>query len=177
MLRTASLELASRSVALTSIARTARSLAAVDKLLSASGATHYTVALDWTEPDKFLCVIHEHLSQTRQPDLVVAWLHDEGLAIRLAADLDAADPLCRFFHVVGSATADPSLLAAQTRERLSRSRVLYHQVILGYAVEGGAARWLTNDEISAGVIDAIARSEPEYIVGTVRPWSTRPTSE
>ena len=177
MLRRASLELASRSVALTSVARTTRSLAAVDKLLSASGATHYMLALDWTQPGEFLRLIHQHLSQTRKPDLVVAWLHDEELAIRFAVDLDASEPLCRFFHVVGSATADPYLLAAKSRDRLSRSKVAYHQVILGYVAEGGTARWLTNDEISAGAIDAIARSEPEHVVGTVRPWSIRPKSE
>ncbi len=177
MLRTASLELASRSVALTSVARTTRSLAAIDELLSASGTTHHMLALDWTQPDDFLRSIHQHLSQTRQPDLVVAWLHDDELAIRFAAGLDATEARCSFFHVVGSATADPSLLAATSRDRVSRSKVAYHQVILGYVAEGGTARWLTNDEISAGVIDAIARSEPEHVVGTVRPWSIRPKSE
>ena len=65
--------------------------------------------------------------------------------------------------------SDPSLIATTLRQRLPPSSITYHQVILGSVRASGGTRWLTNEEISAGVLDAIARAEPEYIVGTVQP--------
>jgi hypothetical protein len=132
------------------------------------------LALNWTKHDEFLDSLRQHLAQTEPPDLVVGWIHDDELAIRFAADIVAAEPTCHFFHVVGGATSNPSLIAATFRRRLPRSNVEYHQVILGYVVADKKARWLTNDEISAGVLDAIARAEPEYVVGTIQPWSSCP---
>ncbi|MDQ3444837.1 MAG: short-chain dehydrogenase [Pseudomonadota bacterium] len=132
------------------------------------------LALDWNEPDQFLSSLQNHLAQTEPPDLVIAWIHDDELAIRSAASFPATNPTCRFFHVIGSATLDPSSTAASFRQRLSRSNIAYRQVILGYIVENGAARWLTDEEISCGVLDAIAQSAPEFVVGTIRPWESRP---
>lgn len=174
MLRAASVELASRSRVMTSVARTTRSLTAVHSLLSASSATHYMLALDWTKHDEFLDLLRQHLALTEHPDLVVAWIHDDELALRFAAGLSPAEPSCRFFHVVGSATSDPSLIAARFRKQLLRPNVAYHQVILGYEVANGEARWLTDEEISAGVVDAITRADPEFVVGTIQPWSSCP---
>lgn len=130
------------------------------------------LALDWSKPEELLHSLQQHLGRTERPDLVVAWIHDDELAIRLAG-LVAAQPVCRLFHVVGGASSDPSLIAATFRQRLPPSNVTYHQVILGYVRASGGTRWLTNEEIAAGVLDAIARAEPVYVVGTIRLWSSR----
>ena len=50
----------------------------------------------------------------------------------------------------------------------------YRRVILGFVVEGGKSRWLTHEEISGGVIEAVQKDAERYIVGTVEPWSMRP---
>ncbi len=157
---------------MTSIARTARSLQALHSALPESERTHHMLALDWSEPEEFLHAVQAHLARTGAPDLVVAWMHDDELAIRVAS-LVATQPVSRFFHVVGSASSDPSLNAATLRQQPPRSTDTYHQVILGYVRAGGGARWLTNQEISAGVLDAIARAEPVYVVGTIQPWPSR----
>jgi len=174
MLRAASVAIASRSRILTSVARTRRSLAALNSLLPPASAAHHMLALDWNKPDQFHHSLQQHLAGTERPDLIVAWIHNYEVASRLAADLVATEPTARFFHVVGSATSDPSLIAATARGRLRQADVAYHQIVLGYVIADGSARWLTNEEISAGVLGAIARSEPEYLVGTLRPWSSRP---
>ncbi len=173
MLRAASVELAARSRMMTSVARTGRSLGALNSSLPASSGTHHVLALDWNEPDEFLHAVQAHLARTELPDLVVAWIHDDELAIRLAASLAESEPRCHFFHVVGSAAADPSRIAASLSGRVPSSNVVYHQVILGYVHANEGTRWLTNEEISAGVLDAIARVKPEHIVGTIQPWATR----
>jgi hypothetical protein len=46
--------------------------------------------------------------------------------------------------------------------------------VLGFVVESGTSRWLTNAEISAGVGHALESEEPVTIIGTVTPWAARP---
>ncbi len=73
MLCTTSVDLASRSRMITSVARTGRSLSALNSSLLASSGTHHMLALDWNEPDEFLRAVQAHLARTELPDLVVAW--------------------------------------------------------------------------------------------------------
>jgi hypothetical protein len=46
--------------------------------------------------------------------------------------------------------------------------------VLGFVVENGQARWLTDAEISIGVGQALESEAAVTIVGTVTPWSARP---
>ena len=54
------------------------------------------------------------------------------------------------------------------------NHVSYFQVVLGFKKEAGSSRWLTNDEISDGVLEAIKLREMCHIIGTVTPWDQRP---
>ena len=83
----------------------------------------------------------------------------------------------RMFQVLGSATADPGhphrlASAAAVAEGLVDCRL--RQVVLGFQVIGDGSRWLTNDEISAGVLEAVRSDRPLSVIGQVEPWSARP---
>lgn len=52
--------------------------------------------------------------------------------------------------------------------------ITFQAVVLGFVVESGGSRWLTDVEISSGVFAAIESSMPLSIVGTVEPWTARP---
>jgi hypothetical protein len=76
--------------------------------------------------------------------------------------------------VLGSASADPA-----RPERLAEWRSLIpapklRLAVLGFVVENGQSRWLTDAEISDGVGRALESDDPVTIVGTVTPWSARP---
>lgn len=173
MLRAASIAIANRSYEITSVARTRRSLSALDSAIPPE-TTHHALSLDWSDPEAFLRAIEHHLSDTAPPDLVVAWVHDDELTLRLAP-LVGSDRPRRFFHVIGSGGKDPSIVARSLREEFEAPpNVSYHQVILGFERSSGRSRWLTNDEISAGVLEAIERERTQFVVGTVEPWSARP---
>lgn len=107
-------------------------------------------------------------------DLAVAWFHTLKIpAPRLLAEQVRG----RMFQVLGSATADPAhpdrlLRAAEVGEGLPDCRL--RQVVLGFVQEAGGSRWLTNPEISAGVLEAITADRPLTIVGQVEPWLARP---
>jgi hypothetical protein len=95
-------------------------------------------------------------------DRAVAWIRSDAPE---AVGIAAAHVQGPFFRVLGSvgwvgphaAPAGPHL-----------------QVILGFVREGGVSRWLTNGEICAGVLDAVASGRPRTVIGTVEPWSERP---
>ena len=98
-------------------------------------------------------------------DRMVAWIHSDAPgALVILRQCVTGDVL----HVLGSAAADPSFpvhapAAGEPRE-----------VFLGFVREGVHSRWLTDAEISVGVLQALRGGEPRSVVGTVTPWSERP---
>jgi NAD(P)-dependent dehydrogenase (short-subunit alcohol dehydrogenase family) len=108
-------------------------------------------------------------------DLLVVWVHGRAPELRrmLASHVKKGGG---FVQVLGSASADPS--QPQRLEEMKRAAdgldIHYQAVVLGFRIEGGRSRWLSDDEISSGVWAAIDSAAPLSIVGTVEPWSARP---
>lgn len=107
-------------------------------------------------------------------DLAVAWFH----TLKIAAPRRLAERVHgRLFQVLGSATGDPAhpdrlQTAAAVVDGLPDCRL--RQVVLGFQVGGGRSRWLSDAEISGGVLDAVRADAPLSIIGQVEPWSARP---
>lgn len=117
----------------------------------------------------------EALSLIEAPDLVVAWIHGRAPQARRAfAERLVAEG--RFVQVLGSAHGDPSHpeRLAEMAKAADALPIDYQAVLLGFVVENGASRWLSNEEISQGVLAAIESEKPVAIVGTVEPWSAKP---
>jgi NAD(P)-dependent dehydrogenase (short-subunit alcohol dehydrogenase family) len=104
----------------------------------------------------------------------VAWMHDDGKDRALRVARQVSDVYCQ---VLGSASANPA-----KPEQLAEWQALFEPLakpvlrlaVLGFVLEGGPSRWLSNDEISAGVGAALESEDPVTIVGTVTPWDARP---
>ncbi len=108
-------------------------------------------------------------------ECVVAWIHGSA-PDALDVILESTKP-DRLIHVLGSAVADPSSALAERYLAHYAPRVeLYQQVILGFERrKSGSTRWLTDEEIAQGVLDAwSAPRDTRVIVGMTRPWSERP---
>ena len=112
-------------------------------------------------------------------DLAVAWFHTLKIpAPRLLAErVGRPDQPGRLFQVLGSATAEPArpdrlAIAADVATGLANCRL--RQVVLGFKVEERRSRWLTDHEISDGVLQAVRTDRAFSIVGQVEPWSARP---
>ena len=175
MLRQASVEIAKGSALFTAVARTSESLRALAHAIGDEpGREQSYVTLDWDQPDPFLHGLSQ-LARLDPPSLVVAWLHDMKLGPRVAHALSKQGSRCEFFQIMGSAAGSPHGDAAAVRNLVeSPSDLIYHQVILGFKREACSSRWLTDEEISQGVLDAISTKQPSYVVGTVTPWGERP---
>lgn len=176
MLRRASVAIAKESLAFTAVARTSASLEALARDVG-NGSTggHSFLALDWDQQDQFVAALSKHFMQTKPPSLVIAWLHNVWLGPLIASAIPRHASTCEFFQVLGSAGRGPLSEATPLRNEIEpRSDLAYYQVILGFKREGSSSRWLTNDEISDGVLDAVSAKQPTHVIGTVTPWNERP---
>jgi hypothetical protein len=138
------------------------------------GAPARAFDCDYRDEAAFADAVDGALAASGPIDFAVAWIHD----VRLPANRILAERLgpARLFQVLGSAIADPARpdrlqTAAAAVEGLG---CRLRQVVLGFQVEDGRTRWLSDNEISQGVLDAIRRDDARSVVGVVEPWDARP---
>lgn len=174
MLSRVSLELARRGYTTSVIAR---SRGPLEQLARESGGRVHPIALNYQHTDQLIREIEEAAREHGPIELVVAWVHSVAPEAPLAVARTAAaggHPV-DYFHVLGSAADDPSQPDESRRTGFEAvSGLAYHEIILGFIVERGTSRWLTDDEIATGVLAAIDSRARRWIVGTTRPWSARP---
>jgi NAD(P)-dependent dehydrogenase (short-subunit alcohol dehydrogenase family) len=108
------------------------------------------VQVDYADLAAFEAALGAAIAQRGPIGLAVCWIRSwEPDSLRLVADaLPAETPL---YHVLGTTRTLEAELPG----------VDYRVVRLGR--KGG--RWLTNEEISAGVLEAIARGSADFLVG------------
>jgi len=172
MLLRATVAIAEHSRKHTGVARTPASLEALASRLSdrQNDLQQRYAALDWNQPERFVLELDRLVKEDGYPTLVLAWLHDMNLVPHVAAAVSIPEPHCDFFQIIGSSGGSSHGHASALREQVEAvSDIRYFQVILGFKREAGASRWLTNDEISNGVLEAIAKREACHIVGMVSP--------
>lgn len=177
MLKATSVELARQSHTLTSIARTEESLCALDEIVSGLICQHHTIAQDYNRISELQSTVRDAIRATGPADLVIAWIHDEAGPVPMAICEVVAEESTRFrfIQVMGSAAADPNRSLDVLADRFSQIQsVRYQQVVLGFRVDSGGSRWLTNDEIADGVSDATGSGDSMFVVGQIRPWELRP---
>ncbi|MGH6611625.1 MAG: hypothetical protein ACRECQ_15370, partial [Burkholderiaceae bacterium] len=135
------------------------SLDALASLLADRQSDRYET-LDWNQPEAFVTDLQRLVSELGHPAIVLAWLHDMTLGPHIAAAVSTPEAPCDFFQVIGSTGGSPQGGATVVRDRVKAvSSVTYFQIVLGFKRETISSRWLTNDEISDGVLDAIRKRE------------------
>jgi hypothetical protein len=177
MLRGAVLGLVARGFAVSVVARNARNLARLRDDAEAAGGVVRPVCVDYRDEQAFAFGLTEAARDLGTPSVAIVWAHSSapGAPLAVARLLAAGGAAARYVHVLGSAAADPSQPDADRAAQFAASpHVAYREVILGFVVEEGRSRWLTDDEIAAGVLRAVDTDAPRTVVGVVEPWSARP---
>lgn len=128
--------------------------------------------LDYKDSDELQTKVAATIKENGNINVVVAWIHSNAEnALQVILDeVLVRNNACELFHVLGSST---DLLQIQ-KEVPEVMNVNYYQIRLGYIDQGTYSRWLTNDEISEGVIEAIQKKNKVTIVGQLEPWKNRP---
>lgn len=104
--------------------------------------------------------------------LVIAWIHsDYERIIECIADVNhEIEQPWELYHVLGSSDN----LEEIEVDHMNLHNCSYHQIQLGFILNNGKSRWLTHDEISSGVIEAVKNKHKRHIVGTISPWNMHP---
>jgi hypothetical protein len=168
--------LAARSRTVTLVARGSRRLEALSARIRAAGAAPRALALDYREVEPLLAALRGEFESVGPVDRALLWIHGDAPRTppALVALLEETSPGARVLLVLGSASADPSADLDARLAGLGARRIELRALVLGFAVEGGRSRWLSDDEISAAAVAALDGEERIRIAGTVRPWSARP---
>lgn len=175
MLREVSLTLAERGHPVSVVARNRRRLRSLADEAERRGGAVYCIPVDYRDGDALTAALRDAVAAHGPLELAVVWIHSIAPEAPLQVARATVAASCRFFHLLGSAAADPSAPDTGRRERFeSIPGLSYHEVVLGFVLEGRRSRWLTNDEIAAGVLAAIDSAAARSVVGAVEPWSARP---
>ncbi|MBA4493747.1 short-chain dehydrogenase [Paenactinomyces guangxiensis] len=179
MLRDVSLALADRSHSVTVVARNEQRLVSLVTAARSANCNIHPVSLDYHNLAHLRSSLESAIRLYGPIDLAVVWVHQTSPeAPCLIAEIAGRKTSpCRFYHVLGSRAADPSQQKTENHRRArftAYPNIQYHEVVLGFILENNKSRWLTNQEISQGVLKAIESGKSHYTVGTVEPWSARP---
>lgn len=167
----ASLHLARQGCHVSVVGRQAERLAA----LAGEGGPHsiHPVPADYGDSHAFACAIDEAIAACGPIGLAVCWIHGHATeAPRIVAERVQAGG--DYFHMLPSAFAAPGADPDYWARVLGRYALTYHRVVTGWVRERHGVRWLTDAEISDGMIHAITQDLAHHVIGTVAPWSDRP---
>lgn len=171
MLQNVSLWLLENGYHVSVIARNPRRME--NLLTKTSRKRHVTPLLvDYANNHELQNKLKNTIQQNGSIDIVVAWIHSyakEALST-ITAEISRNQNEYELFHVLGSATK----LEAIKKKAAVPDNCLYYQVRLGFVLDGTYSRWLTNQEISSGVIEAIQEKKDVFTIGVVEPWEKRP---
>lgn len=106
-------------------------------------------------------------------DLVIAWIHSDAhhaLDI-ICHEVAQENPAWKLYHILGSSSSLNQIKDAAVKKYPGCQ---YRQIQLGFILEKEDSRWLTHQEISDGVIDAVVHNQEIKIIGTLEPWDKRP---
>jgi hypothetical protein len=168
MLSKASLWLAENSYDVSIIGRDINKL----NRLSSMNENIIPISVDYQNDNDFRKEIVNILS-TGPVETIVAWIHGNApraleTLIKTVNSLNTCK--WRLFHVLGSSkNLDEILQQIEVPNGCE-----YHQVQLGFIIENNGSRWLTNSEISNGVIQSIETNKKRMVVGTLTPWHLKP---
>lgn len=100
-------------------------------------------------------------------DVIINWCPEFHVLERIAG-LNAKAEACTVLQVKGSRrffSDEAVVLPGNCRSS---------EVFLGYILERDESRWLTHEEISLGVIDALVKEKKRSIIGQIEPYRKRP---
>ena len=113
------------------------------------------LALDYRDSDRLRRALADAVRERGPIELAVCWIHtDAPEAPRVVGE--AVAPGGRLVQVFGTQVWPLASVP---------EGVEYAQVLLGAVREGSASRWLTDAEISTGVLAAVDAGEPVAVVG------------
>lgn len=138
------------------------------------------ISLDYADYEHLKDELKNSIITHGSVELAICWIHtskapDAPKVIAETINENKSVAVCKFYQLLSSATADPSLEKKDiSKDFNSFENIDFRTILLGLIVKGKTSRWLTNDEICDGVISTVENDNKESVIGTVKPWERRP---
>lgn len=110
-------------------------------------------------------------------ETAVCWIHSiaSEAPYKIAGILNGQNIKVKFYHVLGSANIPPDGRNQKFESDISGyENIIYRKIMLGFVIEDDKSRWLTDTEISNGVIDAVIKEDNNFVVGRIEPREKLP---
>ena len=154
----------------TVLARNADRLYALKKKFIKHPGKIIPIAQDYRDWKTSVQKIKDVIEMTGPVEIAVLWIHDAGgiFSGKLKELLLTQNTFTKVYQLLGSASAHPKTLSNIEWKRRFPER--YREIYLGYVRNERSTRWLTDKEISEGVIRAIQMDESSSTIGILEPW-------
>ena len=127
-------------------------------------------SVDYYDESKFTDAVKTIIRSSGKLTHVLCWMHSDALpSLKILLELAAGSVL---WHVKGSSSYNPP--KTDDVSSVMKDSVDYREIILGFKIENGISRWLTNEEISSGVINALQSDNKRKVIGLTEPWNRKP---
>ncbi|WP_010097671.1 short-chain dehydrogenase [Ornithinibacillus scapharcae] len=132
----------------------------------------HSITVDYHDNEKLQLAIQEAKRKHGcYPDLIISWIHNSApnALPTVLREVQYRNEPWKLIHVQGSSSFF-------VKENTTVPKMCeYRRVYLGFVLDDQHSRWLTHDEIAGGIIKVIKRDYKETVIGTLRPWSKRPS--
>ncbi|MBI2943010.1 MAG: SDR family NAD(P)-dependent oxidoreductase [Candidatus Wallbacteria bacterium] len=177
MLKDACLALAATGRVVSVVGRDPDRLEAMMMDASAAGNMLSPLQVDYTSTEEFTRAIRTAIERFGPVDTVLAWVRSWASEVlpALAREVSEAGRPWRLFHVRASASGELPAGGSPPDAVLAGGLCAYREIRLGFVREPGGSRWLTDEEICAGVSSAV-EGDVSFVVGVLEPWEERPSA-
>lgn len=128
------------------------------------------IQTDYYNTDTFAGRIQEAIRERGSVNLCICWMRSDAEESFewLKSWLAKSENPVQLYEVKGSHASREGFKSEQI------NILKWNRIILGFRMEKGRSRWLTDKEISEGVMNAVKKGKELYITGDVEPWDQRP---
>lgn len=152
------------------IARSESSFTSLLKIAESQPGILNPIVTDYSDSKRSLELISKSIQEFGKVDLCISWVHAyaENFGVEVASLIaDETKPV--FIDVLGSSSGDlKNYINEHTLKFSDISGIDYRYVVLGkIMISEKDFRWLTNREISNGVISAIESGRKKFIVAEI----------
>lgn len=128
------------------------------------------ISQDYRDTENFIKVVEKNIKLHGNFDIIISWIHSNAnnSILQLIDTLATYNNKTIFYHIKGSASST-------TKKRgLFNNKLDYREILLGFKIDNNSSRWLTDVEISNGIIDAVATNKLKCIIGQIEPLNLKP---
>ncbi len=170
MLYQATLKLATDGWSVWAMARDANRLNRLAQDTSIKAGIVIPLPVDYCDGDQLKTMTKKAMLESGGFTMALCWIHQHSKAPEapgiIARQVSLPGKPFDYYDIVGSGQHSNELDQVKIESELaSIPGLVYHKIVLGSILEGSSCRWLTDNEISMGVIAAINSGASLTLVG------------